>query len=108
MPFSRKVDLSKTSNCGRITLTSIAAKIYKALLLNRIQPEMEEILRRNQNGFRKRRLTIGQILTVRKIIEGVKVRQIPVTLLSVNFSKAFDSIHREKIEILRLAYGIPR
>ena len=85
LPFPKKGDLSKTSNHRGITLTSIAAKIYNALLLNRIQPEMEKILRRNQNGFRKGRSTIGQILTVRRIIEGVKARLIPATLLFIDF-----------------------
>ena len=108
LPFPKKGDLSKTSNYRGITLTSIAAKIYNALLLNRIQPEMEKILRRNQNGFRKGRSTIGQILTVRRIIEGVKARQIPATLLFVDFSKAFDSVHRGKMEKILLAYGIPK
>ena len=69
---------------------------------------MEKILRRNQNGFRKGRSTIGQILTVRRIIEGVKARQIPATLLFVDFSKAFDSVHRGKMEKILLAYGIPK
>ena len=55
------------------------------------------------------RSTIGQILlTVRRIIEGVKARQIPATLLFVDFSKAFDSVHGEKTEKILLAYGIPK
>ena len=74
LPFPKKGDLGQTSNYRGTTLTSTAAKIYNVLLLNRIQPEMEKILRRNQNGFGKGCSTIGQILTVRRIIEGVKVR----------------------------------
>ena len=108
MPFPKKADLGQTSNYRGITLTSIAAKIYNALLLNQIQPEMENILRRNQYGFRKGSLTIGQILAVRRSIEGVKVRQIPATLLFVDFSKAFDSVYREKMEKILLAYVIPK
>ena len=53
---------------------------------------MKKILRRNQNGFRKGCSTIGQILTARRIIEAVKTRQIPTTLLFVDLSKAFDSV----------------
>ena len=108
MPFPKKADLGQTSNYRGITLTSIAAKIYNALLLNQIQPEMENILRRNQYGFRKGSVTIGQILTMRRSIEGVKVIQIPATLLFVDFSKAFDSVHREKMEKIILAYVIPK
>ena len=86
----------------------MAAKIYNALLFNRIQPEMENIGRRNQNGFRKGRSRIGQILTVRRIIDGVKARQIPATLLFVDFPKTFDSVYKEKMEKILLAYGIPK
>ena len=77
------------------------------MLLNRIQPEIEKILRRNQNGFRKGRSTVGQILTVRRIIEGVRAKNLQAVLLFVDFSKAFDSIHRGKMQEILLAYGIP-
>ena len=53
-------------------------------------------------------MTIGQILTLRRIKEGVKARQIPTTLLFVDFSKVFGSVHREKMEKVLLAYGIPK
>ena len=70
LPFPKKGDLGIAFNYRGITLTAIAAKIYNLLLLSRIQPEMEKNnLRRNQNGFRKNRSTVGQILTVRRIIE---------------------------------------
>ena len=69
---------------------------------------MKKILKRNQNGFKEGRSTIVQTLTVRRIIEGVKARQIPATLLFVDFSKAFDSVHRGKMEKILLAYGIPK
>ena len=107
LPFPKKGDLGLTKNYRGITLTSIAAKIYNSLLLNRIQPKLEEILRKNQNGFRKERSTVGQILTVRRIIEGVKAKNLQAVLLFVDFSKAFDSIHRGKMREILLAYGIP-
>ena len=98
LPFPKKGDLGIASNYRGITLTAIAAKIYNLLLLNRIQPEIEKILRPNQNGFRKNRSTVGQILTVRRIIEGISSKNLTATLLFVDFSKAFDSIHRGQME----------
>ena len=44
----QKVDICITKNYIGITLSARAAKIYNALLLNRIRPEIEKILRRNQ------------------------------------------------------------
>ena len=51
LPFPKKGDLGLAKNYRGITLTSIAAKIYNALLRNRIEPKIDNILRKNQNGF---------------------------------------------------------
>ena len=50
----------------------------------------------------------SQILTVRRIIEGVRAKNLEATLLFVDFSKAFDSIHRRNMEQILLAYGLPK
>ena len=107
-PFPKKGDLGLTKNYRGITLTSIAAKIYNALLRNRIEPKIDNILRKNQNGFRRNRSTTSQILTIRRILEGVRAKNLQVTLIFVDFTKAFDSIHRGKMEQILLAYGIPK
>ena len=61
----------------------------------------------NQNGFRTGRSTLPQILTLRRLIEGIKEKQLPAILTFVDFSKAFDSIHRGKLMEILKAYGIP-
>ena len=108
LPFPKKGDLGLAKNYRRITLTSIAAKIYHTLLRNRIEPKIDNILRKNQNGFRRNRSTTSQILTIRRILEGVRAKNIQATLIFVDFTKAFDSIHRGKMEQILLAYGIPK
>ena len=35
-------------------------------------------------------------------------KNLETTILFVNFSKAFDSIHRGKMEQILLAYGLPK
>ena len=108
LPFPKKGDLGLAKNYRGITLTSIAAKIYNALLRNRIEPKIDNILRKNQNGFRRNRSTTSQILTIRRILEGVWTKHLQATLLFVDFTKAFDSIHRGKMEQILLAYGLPK
>ena len=66
------------------------------------------ILRKNQNGFRRNRSTTSQILTIRRILEGVRAKNLQATILFVDITKAFDSIHRGEVEQILLAYGIPK
>ena len=108
LPFPKKGDLGLAKNYRGITLTSIAAKIYNALLRYCIEPKIENILRKNQNGFRRNRSMTSQILTIRTILEGVRAKSLQVTILFVDFTKAFDSIHRGKIEQILLVYSIPK
>ena len=108
LPFPKKGDLGLAKNYRGIILTSIAAKIYNAPLQNRIEPKIDNIIRKNQNGFRRNRSTTSQILTIRRILEGVRAKNLQATLLFVDFTKAFDSIHREKMEQILLAYGLPK
>ena len=46
LPFPKKGDLGLAKNYRGITLTSIAAKIYNALLRNRIEPKIDNILKK--------------------------------------------------------------
>ena len=108
LPFPKKGDLGLAKNYRGITLTSIVAKIYNALLRNRTEPKIGNILRKNQNGFRRNRSTTSQILTIRRILEGVRAKNLQATLLFVDFTQAFDSIHRGKMEQILLAYGLPK
>ena len=49
----KKGDLGLAQNCLGIILTSIAAKIYNAQLRNRIEPKIDNILRKNQMASEK-------------------------------------------------------
>ena len=107
LPFAKEGGLGIAMNYRCITLISISAKIYNALLCNCIKPKIEKILRMNQNVFRRNRSTTSQILTIRWILEDVNAKH-EVTILFVDFSKAFDSRHRGKMEQILLAYGLPK
>ena len=74
LPFTKKVDLGLAKNYWGITLKSIAVKIYSALLRNCREPKIEKMLKKNQNAFRRNRSTTSQILTIRRILEGVRAK----------------------------------
>ena len=107
IPVPKKGDLTKTDNYRGISLTSIVSKTLNRMLLNRIKPSLEETLRNNQNGFRPGRSTTSHILALRRIIEGVKAKNLKATMVFIDFKKAFDSVHRGLLMKILRAYGIP-
>ena len=82
IPLPKNGDLSKGNNYRGISLSSLVAKTYNRMILNRIQPAIKPHLRINQNGLRPGQTTTCQIL-------------------------AFDTIHRGKLIKILWAYGIP-
>ena len=77
------------------------------MLLDRIWPHLDDKLKPNQCGFRKKRSTVSQILTLRRVIEGIHDKDLTAVMTFIDFKKAFNMVHRDKmIKILR-AYGIP-
>ena len=82
-------------------------KTLNRMLLNRIQPHLEKVLRDNQNGFRPGRSTTSHILALRRIIEGTKAKNLQATMVFIDFKKAFDSVHRGLLMKILRAYGIP-
>ena len=108
VPIPKSGDLSLGSNYRGISLSSIVAKTYNRMILNRIRPEIDKKLRINQNGFRPGRTTTCQILALRRLIEGVKEYRMPAVITFIDFCKAFDTIHRGKMLRILTAYGVPK
>ena len=50
----------------------------------------------------------SQVLTIHQILEGVCAKNLEAKILFADFSKAFDSIHRGKMEQILLAYSLPK
>ena len=106
-PFSKKGDLRIAKKYRGIILTSIAAMVYNALIRNCMEPKIEKILMKNQDGFQRNRSTTSQILTIRRILEGIRAIILEAIMLFIYFSKVFDSIQRGKMEQILLVYGFP-
>ena len=75
LPFSQKGDLGIVKNYRGITLIPIAAKIYYAPQRNCIEPKIEKILRKNQNGFWRNRSKASKVLTICRVLEGVRAKK---------------------------------
>jgi hypothetical protein len=95
------------NNYRGISLMSTMAKLFNRVLLNRIRPAVDRILRPNQAGFRPGRSTINQIHCLRRILEAADDQQLELIITFVDFKKAFDSINREVMFAILRFYGIP-
>ena len=74
LPFPKKGHLGLAKNSRGITITSIAAKIYNALLCISIGSQIDYIFKKDQHGFRRNRSMASQILTIRRILKGVRAK----------------------------------
>ena len=106
-PIPKSGDLGLTDNYRGISLMSLVVKVVNKMLLNRIRPKIDPLLRGNQSGFRPGRSATTQVLGLRRIIEEVKKNHLPAVMVFIDFCKAFDSINHQAMFAILKAYGIP-
>ncbi|XP_035664112.1 uncharacterized protein LOC118407702 [Branchiostoma floridae] len=107
VPVPKTGDLTKPDSYRGISLISLVLKLYNRMLLNRLRPLLDPLLRSSQNGFRQGRSTVGQIMAIRRLLEGVNHKNLSCIITFIDFKKAFDSIHRGKLMDILRAYGVP-
>ena len=86
IPLPKKGELFSMTNYQGISLMSSAAKVYNRILLNRITPVVDPVLRHYQAGFRKGRGCAYQIHILRRIMES-GTNKSPFLLHSLIFGK---------------------
>ena len=104
VPFPKSGHLEDVGNYRGIALY---AKMTNKMILNRIQPHIDPILRTNQKRFRTGRYTTSHILALRRLIEGVKSHNLKAIIIFVDFKISFESINRVTMLHILEAYGIP-
>lgn len=73
------------------------------MLLNRVHPFVDTLVRINKNGFKKGQYTVVSC----HLTEGINSKNLPAVLKFVDFRKAFESIHRGMHMEILTVYGIP-
>ena len=69
MKIQKKGNLADCNNWRGITLLSIPSKILCKVIIKRIQPALDKILRKEQAGFRRGRGCEEHISALRNIVE---------------------------------------
>ena len=109
LPIPQKGDLGLTKNHRGITLTSIVAKVYYDLLLNHIKSEIEKILRKKSKRFSTKSIhNFTNYDGPSNHRRSSYKKNFEAKLWIVDFSKAFDSLHKRKIQQIFLVYCHPK
>ena len=106
VPIPKKGDLSQCANYRTISLINHTGKILLIILLNRLKHQLEPHLSEEQAGFRKDRITVHQILTLRLIAEKAKRHGKKIYNCFIDFQKAFDTIKQKVIWAALRSYGV--
>ena len=106
-PIYKKGDRMLCSNYRPITLLNVVYKIFTILIHNKLSKIMEEKLEDCQMGFRANRSTIDNLFIVRQIIEKCHEYNIELHNVFIDYTQAFDTVHRDKILKYLNNYRIP-
>lgn len=107
-PLYKKGDRSEMSNYRPVTLIPIFSKIYEKIMYNRLIQflESKNVLDDQQHGFRKSRCTSLATFKLMKSVLTAIDEHIPVTVLFMDMSKAFDFVSHERLLTKVYRYGI--
>ena len=90
--FPKKGNLQLCQNYRTISLISHPSKVMLKIILNRLQPQAQEIIAEVQAGFRAGRSTTEQILNLRILCEKYLQHQQNLYQVFIDFKKAFDRV----------------
>ena len=82
-----------------LALTDISYKIFMSILRNRIEEHIEnnKEIKEEQAGFTKGARIEDNIAIIHHLIKDARVRKKQLIITGIDFTKAFDSVRREKL-----------
>ena len=102
----KKGNLQLCQNYRTISLISHQSKVMLRILLNRLTPHAEEIIKEEQAGFRAGRSTTEQIFNLRILCEKYLQHQQSLYHVLVHFKKAFDRVWHAALWATMRLYNI--
>ena len=109
LPIYNKGVKTECGNCTGISVWPITYKILFYILLSRLTPYTEKIVRDYYvYGFRRFRSTIDHIFCTRQILEKKWQYNEAVHMLFIDFVKAYDSVRREVMYNILIRSGITK
>ncbi|KAL4084839.1 hypothetical protein QTP88_027723 [Uroleucon formosanum] len=107
-PIFKKGNPTKTENYRGISLLDTCYKILTTLILERLNPYIEEIVGNYQCGFRRGKSTIDHVFALRQIMSKYYEFGKDLHLVFVDYKQAYDSVDREELWKTLVILGIPK
>jgi len=95
LPIYKKGDKTVFSNYGDKSLMPTSYEILSKMLLSRLTPYAEEIIRDHQCRFRRNRSTTDHIFCIRYVLEIKWEHNEAVHQVFIDYKKEYDSFRRE-------------
>lgn len=107
-PLHKKGSRSCTDNYRPVALIPILSKVFEKVIYNRILSflDKKEIISEEQNGFRKARSTSLAAFKLLKTIGECLNMHIPIAVLFLDMSKAFEFVCHRRLLSKLYKYGI--
>lgn len=90
----KKRDRAVASNYKGISLLSITYKIYGKIVKERLRSISNVLLREEQLGFRKRRPCIGDLCSLKMLIEKRREFNLEMHLAFIDYEKVFHRVNK--------------
>ena len=100
-------NLGEPANWRYVALMSYMAKLYDILLRERLRPIIDQLLRFNQNGFRKGRSTQQHLLSLEFIMNAFRQQKKAAIFTFVDFKNAFPSVQWYAIAAALNSFRVP-
>ena len=107
IPIPKKGNSKECSNYHTIALISRASKVMLKILQARLQQYMNHEFPDIQSGFRKGRGNRDQSANICWIIEKAREFQKNIYLCFIDYAKAFDCVHQNKLWKILKEMGMP-
>ena len=107
-PVFKKDDRKLPSNYRPISLTPLICKVLESVIRDKMFDYLfrNNLLVNEQHGFMPRRSCVTQLLIALHYWTESLEKGVPVAVLYLGFSKAFDSVPHERLLLKLEAYGI--
>lgn len=107
-PIHKGGDITDPGNYRGIAVGSLLAKLYAAMLNQRLMEwtERHGLRARGQAGFRKDHRTTDQVFVLRTLIERARADKAPLYTCYVDFKKAYDTIPRDLLWLKLQRIGV--